>query len=109
MVTAEASTRSRAASPTPRAATLRAATPWRNPPRERPSELSARSVVATKTRDERLFGAACLKVMLERTLRDRAGASEIYRATLSDLDILDEDVDGYLAEHREMIQTALDA
>lgn len=60
-----------------------------------------------KSRDERLFGAACLRLTLESTRGDRGGASEIYRETLRDLALTEEDVDAYLEQHRERIEAAL--
>ena len=60
-----------------------------------------------KTRDERLFGASCLKVTLEKSGGREAGAADIYRATLRDLEVTEEEVDEYLSAHREEIETAL--
>ncbi len=59
-----------------------------------------------RTKEQRLFGAACLKLKLEAR---GGGPSEIYESTLQDLDVTDEEVDVYLAEHRDMVQAALDA
>ncbi len=58
-----------------------------------------------KSRAERLFGAACLKLALDRT----SGPTEIYRETLVDLGLTEEDVEAYLTEHREAVQVALDS
>ena len=63
--------------------------------------------MAPKTRDERLFGAACLKVTLERT--GGSAMTEIYTATLSDLGLTAEEVDLYLDHARTRVEAALDA
>ncbi|MCK6546508.1 hypothetical protein L6R52_11710 [Myxococcota bacterium] len=62
-----------------------------------------------KSREQRLFGAACLKLTLERTHGDRAATLEIYEATLRDLDLTDGAVEEYLSAHRSEVQAALDA
>ena len=58
-----------------------------------------------RTREQRLFGAACLKVQLE-----RAGISnsEIYEGALSDLELTDAEVIDYLTRERNRVETALD-
>jgi hypothetical protein len=56
-----------------------------------------------KPKDQRLFGAACLKL----TLEARGGPSEIYEATLKDLEVTAEEVDAYLSEHRDVVKAAL--
>jgi hypothetical protein len=58
-----------------------------------------------KTKEQRLFGAACLKL----TLLARGGASEIYEGALQDLQLTDAEVETYLSEHRDMVEAALDA
>jgi hypothetical protein len=58
-----------------------------------------------RTKEQRLFGAACLKVKLE----SRGAASEIYESTLKDLELTDSEVEAYLAEHRDMVEAALEA
>lgn len=66
--------------------------------------------MAPKTREERLFGAACLKLTLDRAGNpSQAAGSEIYRDTLNDLGLSEEDVEAYLAENRSLVQAALDA
>lgn len=60
-----------------------------------------------KSREERLFGASCLKVKLEQTLGERSAASEIYRDTLRDLELSEEEVDAYIDAHRAEIVDAL--
>jgi len=60
--------------------------------------------LAEKTKDQRLFGAACLKLKLA-----GRGANEIYESTLADLDLTDAEVEAYLAEHRDMVEAALEA
>lgn len=63
--------------------------------------------MAPKTREERLFGAACLKVTLERN--GGSAMNEIYKATLSDLGLEAEDVEVYLRTERERVEAALDS
>jgi hypothetical protein len=58
-----------------------------------------------KSGDEALFGAACLKVALDR----RGGPSEIYEETLQDLGLDPSEVEAYLAEHRDVVEAALEA
>src|SRR5688572_5471098 len=66
---------------------LRAATPERVARPERPSEF-----VGAKSREERLFGAACLKLKLKiRALGE--GGQEVYRGALQDLGLRDEEVE----------------
>lgn len=60
-----------------------------------------------KSREERLFGASCLKLKLQKTLGARAGAVEIYQDTVRDLGLTDEDVDVYLDAHRSEVEAAL--
>jgi hypothetical protein len=64
--------------------------------------------VPARTREERLFGAACLKVTLERSAGP-AHRSEIYRGALEDLGLTDAEVDAFLAEERPAVERALDA
>jgi hypothetical protein len=65
--------------------------------------------LAPKSRQERLFGAACLKQQLERSPGVNASASEIYRGTLRDLDLEESEVEAYLREHQAEVEAALDA
>lgn len=59
-----------------------------------------------RTKEQRLFGAACLKL----TLEARGGhPSEIYLRTLEDLELTEEEVDAYLVENRDVVQAALEA
>jgi|GEM_PF-3123139 len=58
-----------------------------------------------RTREQRLFGAACLKVQLERTGFSR---SEIYDGTLCDLELTDEEVVDFLSRERGRVEAALD-
>jgi hypothetical protein len=60
-----------------------------------------------RTKEQRLFGAACLHVMLERTRSGGAGRSEIYRATLQDLELTEAEVEVYLATERSAVEAAL--
>jgi hypothetical protein len=66
-------------------------------------------VRSKKTREERLFGAACLRLTLERGSGHGAAGSEIYRETLMDLELTDADVDAYLESHRDAVVAALAA
>ncbi len=59
-----------------------------------------------KTKEQRLFGAACLKLMLESR---GGGPSEIYESTLKDLELTSEEVEAYLEQHRDVVQAALEA
>ena len=58
-----------------------------------------------RTREQRLFGAACLKVQLERKGISR---SEIYEGALCDLKLKDEEVVEFLSRERERVEAALD-
>lgn len=62
--------------------------------------------MAPKTREEKLFGAACLKVTLERT--GGSATNEIYTGTLCDLGLEDEEVVEYLRTERPRVEAALD-
>ena len=64
--------------------------------------------MAPKTHEEKLFGAACLKLHLERSGQP-AAAVEIYRGTLEDLGLTEEEVDAYVVEHRDAVIAALDS
>lgn len=64
--------------------------------------------MAPKTEQERLFGAACVRVTLERTGRDPTSVS-LYVETLDDLDLSDEAVRRYLSEHRADVEAKLEA
>lgn len=63
--------------------------------------------MAPKTREQRLFGAACLKVTLERS--GGSAMNEIYKSTLDDLGVNADDVEEYLGQVREDVEAALDA
>lgn len=62
--------------------------------------------MAPKSREERLFGAACLKMTLAEN-----GSSEstnsIYEGALEDLGLTDEDVETYLRDHGSKVEAAL--
>ncbi len=62
--------------------------------------------MAPRTREERLFGAACLRVKLEKGASPPA-ANEIYRATIQDLGLTETEVEAYLANHRGAVESAL--
>ncbi len=59
-----------------------------------------------RTREERLFGAACLRVTLERTMKDPT-RSEIYLGALEDLGLSDPEVLRYLESERPRVEEAL--
>lgn len=61
--------------------------------------------MSAKSKEERLFGAACLKLKLEAL----GGPSEIYESTLEDLALTEAEVGAYLAEHRDVVEAALRA
>jgi len=61
--------------------------------------------MAPKTREERLFGAACLRVTLEQN--GGSAMNQIYNATLDDLGLAAEDVDTYLETERARVEAAL--
>ena len=61
-----------------------------------------------KTREQRLFGAACLKLTLEKNVNAEAEDIEIYQQSLGDLDLTAEDVQTYLVDNRAIVQAALD-
>lgn len=61
--------------------------------------------MAPKTREERLFGAACLKVTLERN--GGSAMNEIYIATLDDLGLEPEEVEVFLESERPRVEEAL--
>lgn len=63
--------------------------------------------MAPKTREERLFGAACLRVTLERN--GGSAMNEIYIATLEDLGLSAEEVDTYLQGARAQVESALNS
>lgn len=62
--------------------------------------------MAPRTREERLFGAACLRVKLEKGGAPPA-ASEIYQATIQDLGLTESEVEAYLVNHRGTVESAL--
>jgi len=63
---------------------------------------------ATRTREEKLFGAACLRLTLE-SRNPSAASSEIYRGALSDLGLTEDDVEEYLRAHRGEVEARLAA
>ena len=61
-----------------------------------------------RTREERLFGAACLKLALEER-GAKASTMEIYEGALADLGLTDAEVDQYLGGHGDEVRAALAA
>ena len=61
--------------------------------------------MAPKTREEKLFGAACLKVTLEQN--GGSAINEIYQATLTDLGLESGEVEIYLEQERSRVESAL--
>lgn len=64
--------------------------------------------MAPRTERERWFGAACVRVTLERAGHDPMSMS-LYRDTLADLRVEDDDVVAYLQAHRGEVEAKLDA
>ena len=62
--------------------------------------------MARKSREQRLFGAACLKITLEQSGTAGEGGS-IYTEALKDLDLTEAEVERYLSENRERVEAAL--
>ena len=60
-----------------------------------------------RTKQQRLFGAACLKLQLEKAGALGVGASSIYEGALQDLGLTDEDVTLFLESSREQVEQAL--
>lgn len=60
-----------------------------------------------KSREQRLLGAACVRVALERS--GGSPDNEIYRGTLLDLGLTEADVNEYLLQHRAEVERRLDA
>jgi hypothetical protein len=60
-----------------------------------------------RTKEERLFGAACLKAQLEKAGSSDLGVSTIYQGTLKDLSLSDEEVSFFLDSQREQVEEAL--
>lgn len=71
----------------------------RRPPPER-------TMAKARTREEKLFGAACLKVALA---GHSGGTSGIYDGALSDLGLTDAEVEAYLEQHRAEVEAQLAA
>ncbi|NJK89325.1 MAG: hypothetical protein HC923_07915 [Myxococcales bacterium] len=55
-----------------------------------------------RSQEERLFGAACVRVTLERA-GVSPGSSDLYLGTLADLQLDDEKVLSYLTIHRDEV------
>ena len=60
-----------------------------------------------KTHQERLFGAACVYVTLERSGLT-ADKNELYLSTLEDLEVSPDEVERYLSDERANVESALD-
>ncbi len=60
-----------------------------------------------RTKQERLFGAACLKLQLEKAGTFGSGASSIYDGALEDLVLTDDEVLRFLGSNREQVEQAL--
>lgn len=57
---------------------------------------------------QKVFGAACLRLMLEKTVGAEAAAEhEIYQGALRDLSVTHEEVDALLARDRASVLEAL--
>jgi hypothetical protein len=64
-------------------------------------------VTGERTRAQRLFGAACLKLTLEKTSGVGAEELDIYAGALRDLELTEDEVDRFLDEHSEEVLEAL--
>ena len=72
------------------------------------SNAGGRAGGAGKPRRNPLLGAAVLKALLmRRGGEDRKKTSALYQGILRDLDLTDEDVDRYLAEHGPEVEEAI--
>jgi hypothetical protein len=61
-----------------------------------------------KTRKNPILGAAVLKALLQRrTGDDQAKTQTLYQGVLRDLDLTDEQVEKYLAEHATEVEEAI--
>ncbi|MGF1509023.1 MAG: hypothetical protein ACFB9M_05920 [Myxococcota bacterium] len=60
--------------------------------------------MAARSREERLFGAACVRVTLESA---GGGLAGLYADMLKDLELDASDVEAYLEAHREEVEVAL--
>lgn len=64
--------------------------------------------MVSRTREERLFGAACLRAMLDRTGQGKGPGGEIYQGALEDLGVTEAEVLAYLDAHRAEVEAALE-
>jgi hypothetical protein len=63
---------------------------------------------SAKGRKNPILGAAVLKALLQRRSGDdQAKAQSLYEGVLRDLDLTDEQVGAYLAEHAEEVEEAI--
>ena len=63
--------------------------------------------MAAKTREQKLFGAAVLKVsFLLRDAADSPAFKLVYPGVLRDLGLEDTEVDEFIAAHREAVETS---
>jgi hypothetical protein len=62
--------------------------------------------MAAKSRHERLFGAACVHVTFER-LGGNPSDHSLYRDTLEELGVSDDEVAQFLREHRAEVESKL--
>ena len=69
-------------------------------------ERSRTSSMPAKSHQEKLFGAACVYVTLERQGLSPA-LNEMYLATLTDLGVEPGAVEQFLAEQRDIVESAL--
>lgn len=61
----------------------------------------------TKTREEKLFGAAVLKASFAlRGQLDAPAFKGVFPGVLRDLGLTDAEVDAYIEQHRETVETA---
>ncbi len=63
--------------------------------------------MAPKTKEQRLFGAACVKLKLESLGQTDPQQSQLYRDTLHDLALTEAEVEKYLLTNRAQVEAAL--
>ncbi len=62
-----------------------------------------------RSKEEKLFGAACLKLTLDKTNPKLSSRSPIYLGALEDLGLSEKEVELFLQEKRSEVESALKA
>lgn len=65
-------------------------------------------MASSKPYQQRLFGAACLKVTLEKSRGVGTAELDLYRGALKDLELSDEEVEAFLKNNRSAVVAALE-